>query len=55
MKKTFNRFFTNFQIIGLTIASIIGLAVSSLSKTFTEEIINAYFEPYFSHNLKNLQ
>jgi len=51
-KKLLIDFFANFQIIGLTIASIIGLSVSSLSKTFTEEIILPLFGPLFSQDLK---
>ena len=51
-KKLLINFLANFQIIGLTIASIIGLSVSSLSKTFTEEIILPIFGPLFSQDLK---
>ena len=51
-KKLLIDFLANFQIIGLTIASIIGLSVSSLSKTFTEEIILPIFGPLFSQDLK---
>ena len=47
-KKDLIDFLSGFEIIGLTIASIIGLAVSSLSKTFTEEIIMPLFGPVFS-------
>ena len=45
-------FLAGFQIIGLTIASIIGLSASSLSKTFTNEIIMPLIEPLFSKNWK---
>jgi len=51
-KKELIDFFSNFNIIGLTIASVIGLAVSSLSKTFTNEIVMPLIEPYFSANWK---
>ena len=46
--KYFIEFLANFEIIGLTIASIIGLSISSLSKTFTEEIIMPFIEPLIS-------
>ena len=46
--KYFIEFLANFEIIGLTIASIIGLSITSLSKTFTEEIIMPFIEPLIS-------
>jgi len=49
-KKELIDFLSNFEIIGLTIASIIGLSVSSLSKTFTEQIIMPLIEPLFKNN-----
>jgi large-conductance mechanosensitive channel len=52
-KKQLIDFFSNFNVIGLAIASVIGLASSSLSKTFTEQIIMPFVEPYFSDNWKN--
>ena len=52
-KKTLIDFFSNFNVIGLAIASVIGLASSSLSKTFTEQIVMPFVEPYFSDNWKN--
>tara|TARA_Y100001958_G_C21182255_1_gene511907 strand:- start:708 stop:1160 length:453 start_codon:yes stop_codon:yes gene_type:complete len=51
-KKQLIDFLSGFEIVGLTIASIIGLAVSAVSKTFTEEIILPLFGPIFSHDLK---
>lgn len=51
-KKQLIDFLSSFEIIGLTIASIIGLAVSAISKTFTEEIILPLFGPIFSQDLK---
>lgn len=48
--KYFIEFLANFEIIGLTIASIIGLSITSLSKTFTEEIIMPFIEPLISVN-----
>ena len=45
-------FLAGFEIIGLTIASIIGLSVSSLSKTFINQIIMPLIEPIFSKNWK---
>ena len=52
-KKQLIDFFSNFNVIGLAIASVIGLAASSLSKTFTEQIVMPLVEPYFSDNWKN--
>ena len=52
-KKQLIDFLSNFDIIGLTIASIIGLSVSSVSKTFTNQIVMPMVEPYFSDNWKN--
>lgn len=52
--KYFIEFLSNFEIIGLTIASIIGLSITSLSKTFTNEIIMRLLEPLLSvSNWKN--
>ena len=51
-KKQLIDFLSGFEIIGLTIASIIGLSVSSLSKTFTEQIIMPLLEPLFDKNWK---
>ena len=53
-KKQLIDFLSNFDIIGLTIASIIGLSVSSVSKTFTNQIVMPMVEPYFSDNWKKL-
>tara|TARA_B110000114_G_C15080965_1_gene393982 strand:+ start:68 stop:532 length:465 start_codon:yes stop_codon:yes gene_type:complete len=52
-KKQLIDFLSNFDIIGLTIASIIGLSVSSVSKTFTNQIVMPLVEPYFSDDWKN--
>ena len=46
--KHFIEFLANFEIIGLTLASIIGLSITALSKTFTEEIIMPFIEPLIS-------
>ena len=54
-KKDLIDFLSGFEIIGLTIASIIGLSVSSLSKTFTEEIIMPLFGPVFSQNFRTFK
>ena len=51
-KKELINFLSGFEIIGLTIASIIGLSVSSLSKTFTDQIIMPIIQPLFSENWK---
>jgi len=51
-KKELIDFLSGFEIIGLTIASIIGLSVSSLSKTFTDQIIMPIIQPLFSENWK---
>lgn len=51
-KKQLIDFLSGFEIVGLTIASIIGLAVTAVSKTFTEEIILPLFGPIFSQDLK---
>ena len=51
-KKQLIDFLSGFEIVGLTIASIIGLAVSAVSKTFTEEIILPLFGPIISQDLK---
>lgn len=52
--KYFIEFLSNFEIIGLTIASIIGLSITSLSKTFTNEIVMQLLEPLLSvSNWKN--
>lgn len=45
-------FLSNFEIIGLTIASIIALSVTSVSKSFSSEIIMPIIEPFFSENWK---
>lgn len=46
----FIEFLSNFQIIGLTIASILGLGISSISKTFIDEIIMPIIESLFAIN-----
>lgn len=48
--KYFIEFLANFEIIGLTIASIVGLSITTLSKTFTEEIVMPVIEPLFLIN-----
>ena len=45
-------FFSNFQIIGLTIASIIGISMASVSKSFTIDIVMPIIEPLFSKSWK---
>ena len=44
-KKYFIDFLSNFEIIGLTIASILGLSIAAFSKTFIEQIIMPLLEP----------
>ena len=51
-EKELVHFLSNFEILGLTIASIIGLSVASVSKTFSNEIIMPILEPLFSENWK---
>ncbi len=46
-------FLTSFEIIGLTVASIIGIAVSSFGKSFSEEILMPALEYISSNNLKS--
>ena len=46
-------FLTSFEIIGLTVASIIGIAVSSFGKSFSEEILMPTLEYISSNNLKS--
>jgi len=48
-------FISDFKIIGLTIASIIGLAVASISKVFTNEIIMPVIQSVFNINWKNIR
>ena len=43
-------FLTSFEIIGLTVASIIGIAVSSFGKSFSEKLDN--FRCEISGNLR---
>ena len=45
-------FFSSFQIISLTIASIIGISMASVSKSFTTDIVMPIIEPLFSENWK---
>ncbi len=51
-EKQLVHFLSNFEIVGLTIASIIGLSVASVSKTFSTEIIMPILQPLFSENWK---
>ena len=53
-KKYFIDFLSNFEIIGLTIASILGLSIAAFSKTFIEQIIMPLLEPLLAiTNWKN--
>ena len=53
-KKYFIDFLSNFEIIGLTIASILGLSISVFSKTFIDQIIMPLLEPFLEvRNWKN--
>ena len=45
-------FFSSFQIIGLTIASVIGISMASVSKSFTTDIIMPLIEPLFTKSWK---
>ena len=55
-KKYFIDFLSNFEIIGLTIASILGLSIAAFSKTFIEQIIMPLLEPLLEvTNWKNLK
>jgi large-conductance mechanosensitive channel len=55
-KKYFIDFLSNFEIIGLTIASILGLSIATFSKTFIEQIIMPLLEPLLEvTNWKNLK
>lgn len=45
-------FFSSFQIISLTIASIIGISMASVSKSFTTDIVMPIIESLFSENWK---
>tara|TARA_B100001250_G_scaffold405295_1_gene422570 strand:+ start:613 stop:1092 length:480 start_codon:yes stop_codon:yes gene_type:complete len=51
-EKQIIHFLSNFEIIGLTIASIIGLSVASVSKSFSSEIIMPVIEQLFSESWK---
>lgn len=46
-------FLSSFEIIGLTVASIISIAVSSFGKSFSEEILMPTLEYISSNNLKS--
>lgn len=48
-------FISDFKIIGLTIASIIGLAIASISKVFTNEILMPIIQYFFNINWKNIK
>ena len=55
-KKYFIDFLSNFEIIGLTIASILGLSIATFSKTFIEQIIMPLLEPLLeTTNWKHLK
>lgn len=53
-KKYFIDFLSNFEVIGLTIASILGLSITTFSKTFIDQIVMPLIEPMLEvHNWKN--
>ena len=55
-KRYFIDFLSNFEIIGLTIASILGLSIATFSKTFIEQIIMPLLEPLLeTTNWKHLK